>query len=101
MSASARCCWYPRRHEREEAMRKHAPCGRLLLAGWLALAPLAGVMAQEAWQPDEIWGETMRAGRWRVSIAPYTWATSVNGTVEARGLEGDIELGFDDILEDL
>lgn len=37
--------------------------------------------------------------RWRFLLAPYLWAVNINGDIAARGVEGDINLGFDELLD--
>lgn len=41
------------------------------------------------------------ASGWEFRFAPYLWVQAVEGTVGVRGLEGDVDMGFDDILGDL
>jgi hypothetical protein len=38
---------------------------------------------------------------WEFRFAPYLWAQSLDGTTGVRGLEGDVNVGFGDILSDL
>jgi len=38
---------------------------------------------------------------WNFEISPYLWAAGMKGTSGARGVEADIDVGFDDIVEDL
>jgi hypothetical protein len=37
--------------------------------------------------------------RWQFLLAPYLWAVNINGDITARGVEGDINLGFDELLD--
>ena len=39
--------------------------------------------------------------RWLVRIAPYLWATSLDGNATVAGIKSDVDLSFSDILEDL
>jgi len=62
-----------------------------------ALALLAGATsgaAQSTDAPDT-------GDRWLVRIAPYLWATSLDGNATVAGIESDVDLSFSDILEDL
>lgn len=38
---------------------------------------------------------------WQFRVAPYLWAQQLDGTVGVRGLAGDVDLSFSDILDDL
>lgn len=38
---------------------------------------------------------------WQFRVAPYLWAQGLDGTIGVRGLEGDVNVGFDDIASDL
>lgn len=65
----------------------------LALAGWLAAATTA--TAQEATTerpPDD---------RWTFTVAPYLWATSLDGNASVGGVDADVDLSFGDILDDL
>lgn len=37
--------------------------------------------------------------RWQFSIAPYLWAVSIKGTLDAHGVEAEADVGFSDILD--
>ena len=68
-----------------------------LLAGCLAatLAATTTAGAQEATTerpPDE---------RWTFTVAPYLWATSLDGKASVGGVDADVDLPFGDILQDL
>lgn len=39
--------------------------------------------------------------KWQFEIAPYLFAAGLDGTAGVRGIEADVEMGFDDILERL
>lgn len=62
-----------------------------VLAG--ALGGADGGQAQEAGQPS--------TNGWRFSLAPYLWATSLDGDVTVKGRMGEVDLDFEDILQDL
>src|SRR4030095_2682549 len=38
--------------------------------------------------------------KWQFSIAPYVWATALNGDLAVRGRRADIDASFIDILQD-
>ena len=38
---------------------------------------------------------------WRFSITPYLWAIGMNGDMTVKGVESDVDVGFDDILSNL
>jgi hypothetical protein len=62
-----------------------------------ALALLAGVTPAAGQSTDP--ADT--GDRWVVRIAPYLWATSLDGNAAVKGIESDVDLSFSDILEDL
>jgi len=39
--------------------------------------------------------------RWLVRIAPYLWATSLDGNATVAGIKSDVDVSFSDILKDL
>jgi hypothetical protein len=39
--------------------------------------------------------------RWLVRVAPYLWATSLDGNATVKGIKSDVDVSFSDILEDL
>lgn len=39
--------------------------------------------------------------RWSVTVAPYLWAARLDGDAEVRGIEADVDVSFQDTLEDL
>ena len=41
------------------------------------------------------------AGGWDFSIAPYLWGAGIDGTVNVRGHQADVDMAFEDILDDL
>jgi hypothetical protein len=60
----------------------------LVMAGFILAATCAPMNAAAA---DE----------WKFSVAPYLWGAGVDGTVTVRGHEADVDLSFEDILDDL
>jgi hypothetical protein len=65
--------------------------GGLTAALWAAL--LAGAASAGAYEPA--------VGRWDVSVAPYLWAARLDGDAKVAGVEADVDVGFEDTLEDL
>ena len=41
------------------------------------------------------------ADRWNISVAPYLWATSMDGHAAVGGIKADVDVPFSDILKDL
>lgn len=39
--------------------------------------------------------------KWRFSITPYIWLIGLDGDVGVRGVESDVDVGFDDLLENM
>lgn len=39
--------------------------------------------------------------RWSVTVAPYLWAARLDGDAKVRGIEADVDVSFQDTLEDL
>jgi hypothetical protein len=101
MSASAPCWCRKKSREPEESMNKSRWIGPLVVAICCATLFPDNVSSQEGSTTDSVWGETMQAGQWRVSIAPYVWATSLDGDIKAGNIDADVDVGFDDILDDL
>lgn len=62
-----------------------------------ALALLAAAAPAAAQSTDA--AET--GDRWLVRIAPYLWATALDGNARVKGIEADVDVSFGDILEDL
>ena len=62
-----------------------------------ALALLAGATPAAAQSTDA----PATDDRWVIRIAPYLWATSLDGNATVKGIESDVDLSFGDILEDL
>lgn len=44
---------------------------------------------------------TLHAEDWKFKLTPYIWATSLKGTAGIGPVSGDIDLDFDEILDDL
>jgi hypothetical protein len=64
------------------------------------VAVLCGVAAPAAGQP----GEPPASGandQWHVTVAPYVWATSLDGNATVHGIKSDVDVPFSDILKDL
>jgi hypothetical protein len=59
----------------------------------LALGAASPAVGQSADEPA--------TDRWTVTVAPYLWATSMDGNATVRGIESDVDLPFSDILKDL
>ncbi len=67
----------------------------VLFAGCLAVTLSTPALAQEATTerpPDD---------RWTFTMAPYLWATSLDGNASVGGVDADVDLSFGDILDDL
>jgi hypothetical protein len=58
-------------------------------------ATLATVTSAAAQQP------AAPGDRWTVTVAPYLWATSLDGHAAVRGIKADVDVPFDDVLQDL
>jgi hypothetical protein len=66
---------------------------RLVLAVLALLAAAEPAAAQSTDAPAT-------GDRWLVRIAPYLWATSMDGNATVAGIESDVDVPFSDILED-
>ena len=66
----------------------------------LALATLA-LLAHTAPASAQSTEPTNTGDRWLVRIAPYLWATALDGNATVKGIESDVDVSFGDILEDL
>ena len=66
----------------------------------LALATLAllAVVAPAAAQSTDAAGT---GDHWLIRIAPYLWATSLDGNATVAGIKSDVDVPFSDILKDL
>jgi len=40
-------------------------------------------------------------GEWQQEVVPYMWASAMSGTAGVRDFEGDVDMSFGDILDDL
>jgi hypothetical protein len=60
------------------------------------LAAAAPALARQAEPP----APTPR-DRWTVTVAPYLWATSLDGHAAVRGIKADVDVPFSDLLKDL
>ena len=38
---------------------------------------------------------------WEFTITPYLWMTGIDGDVTVKGRDAEVDVGFDDILDDL
>jgi hypothetical protein len=71
-----------------------------LHAGLLAVAAIVGAAMPAAGQEAE--PPAWRPGDdWSVTVAPYLWLSSMDGTASVAGTEADVDLPFDDIVKDL
>jgi hypothetical protein len=66
----------------------------------LALAALA-LLASAAPAAAQSTEPTSTGDRWVIRMAPYVWATSLDGNATIKGIESDVDVSFSDILEDL
>jgi hypothetical protein len=64
--------------------------------GLATLAFFVGVTSAAAQSTDEPAGD-----EWLVRVAPYLWATSLDGNAEVKGVKADVDVPFSDILKDL
>jgi hypothetical protein len=69
---------------------------RTQLLALLGLALLAGAAPAAAQSTDEPAGD-----QWVIRVAPYLWATSLDGNATVKGIKSDVDLSFSDILKDL
>lgn len=70
------------------------PSRGLVLATLLLLTGVAPAAAQSSDAADS-------GDRWVVRVAPYLWATSLDGNATVSGIKADVDAGFSDILKDL
>lgn len=94
---------------RRQAMRRQpgSACGwiapRARRAGGtlvLLLAVLAGPVAGVA-RAQDVATERPPADRWTFTVAPYVWATALDGDAGVGPIDADIDLSFGDILDNL
>ena len=62
-----------------------------------AMLVLMGVVLAAAGAPTA----ATAADDWNFSVAPYLWGAGVDGTLTVMGHEADVDLSFEDILDDL
>ena len=58
---------------------------------WRAAAPAAGQQAEPASSDRS----------WNITVAPYLWATAMDGNATVGGIKSDVDVPFSDILKDL
>jgi hypothetical protein len=58
----------------------------------LGAAPAAGQSPDTAPSPED---------KWVFRVAPYLWATSMDGNATVGGIKSDVDVPFSDILKDL
>jgi hypothetical protein len=73
---------------------------RQLHLRWLALAATLGAAAPAAGQQPVSTTEAPE-DRWHVTVAPYLWATAMDGHASVGGTKADVDVPFSDILKDL
>jgi hypothetical protein len=61
------------------------------------LALLAGTIPAAAQSTDV----PATGDRWLLRVAPYLWATSLDGNATVKGIKSDVDVPFSDILKDL
>ncbi len=66
---------------------------RLVLASLLVLASAMPAAAQSTDEPAD--------DQWVIRVAPYLWATSLDGNAKVKGVKADVDVPFSDILKDL
>lgn len=71
---------------------------RWLHAGWLVMAATLGAATSALAQEP---ASAPADDRWTVRVAPYLWATSMDGHVGVRRVKADVDVPFSDILKDL
>ena len=70
---------------------------RVAAGAWVALLwATAPAAVQPAEPPAPAAGE-----RWHTTVAPYLWATSLDGNATVHGLKADVDVSFGDLLKDL
>jgi hypothetical protein len=69
-------------------------------AGLLLAGCLAALLAINA-QAQEMTTERPPDDRWTFTVAPYLWATALDGDASVGGVDADVDLSFGDILDDL
>jgi hypothetical protein len=71
-----------------------------VLVGWLAMLAMLGAAAPASGQQDEP-PVSAPSDRWNVTVAPYLWATSMDGHASVGGVKADVDVPFSDLLKDL
>jgi hypothetical protein len=66
---------------------------------WLAMAATLAAVTPAAAQQMET--ATPPGDRWTVSVAPYLWATSMDGNATVAGIKSDVDVPVQDVLKDL
>jgi hypothetical protein len=69
-------------------------CRGLALATLALLAHAVPAAAQSTEAADT-------GDRWVIRMAPYVWATALDGNATIKGIKSDVDVSFGDILEDL
>jgi hypothetical protein len=72
-----------------------------ILTTALALASLPAFAGSTAPALDQTIITTPEASPWSVRVALYAWAQGLDGDIGVRGLSAPVDIGFDQILEDL
>jgi hypothetical protein len=68
---------------------------RVVAGAWVALLSATAPAAAQPTEPPAA-GE-----RWHTTVAPYLWATSLDGDATVHGVKADVDVPFGDILKDL
>jgi hypothetical protein len=68
----------------------------LALAVAVTLAAVPPAAGQQAEPPA-----STTSNRWNITVAPYLWATSMDGNATVGGINSDVDVPFSDILKDL
>jgi hypothetical protein len=72
-----------------------SPARRGFALATVALVAHAAPASAQSTEPTDT------GDRWLVRMAPYLWATSLDGNATVKGIESDVDVSFSDILEDL
>jgi hypothetical protein len=85
-----------------------AECQPAKMLGYASRAQRVIGLALGAWltaaiptQAQEPTTERPPEDRWTFTVAPYLWATSLDGKTSVGGVEADVDLPFGDILDEL
>jgi hypothetical protein len=71
------------------------PARRGLALTTLALLAYTAPASAQSTEPTDT------GDRWVIRMAPYVWATALDGNATIKGIESDVDVSFGDILEDL